>query len=39
MIPAAVAVWGNRRAIFSWLTWSFWFTIAATALFTTGLVF
>lgn len=39
MVPAAVAVWGNRRVIFAWLTWSLWFTIAAAALFTSGLVF
>lgn len=39
MVPVAVAVWGNRRVIFSWLVWSLWFTIAAAALFTTGLVF
>lgn len=39
MIPAAVAVWGNRRIVFAWLTWNFWFTIAAAALFTTGLVY
>jgi hypothetical protein len=39
MFPAAVAVWGHRRALVGWLTWNFWFTVAAAALFTRGVVF